>query len=148
MKYRLIDLAGFNPAEPRALGKWTKGGSVESVSKFQKSQAAKGQHGAGTMSVSTFQRLTKEKAALEAEAKHLRAEIARSKAGVHHGAAGKKAGPKGTKATAKKAAAATAAAGAGGKSTPTTLLGQVKALRVTVAKLRVEWAKIQQKRKK
>lgn len=140
-----IDLAGFNPAEPRAAGRWTTGGTQGAQAKNP-----------NRMSPAQFAALQRQKIALTAEAKHLRALIAASKIGVHRGVAGKHVGPKGTKVSkaAKVAAAKNAvstakgAAGGGGKTKPKTLVQQVAALKVEVAKLKVEWAKIQRRRKK
>lgn len=143
-----IDLAGFNPAEPRAAGRWTTGGA-----QGKKAQAKKG--------LSSHKALLKEKAALEAEAHHLRVEIARARVGIHHGAAGVHRGAKHTKAS--KAAPAKSShgvkggsggkgggsgsgSGSGGKGP--SLIQQIATLKSTVAKLRVEWAKIQKRQAK
>lgn len=128
-------MAGFNPAEPRAAGKWTTGG-------------AQGAQATGPkMSPKQFQALQNEKVALEAEAKRLRALIAQAKAGVHRGQAGAHKTAKGTKASASRTSKVAAAKGAVHHAKAPNLLQQVVALRKTVAKLRVEWAQIQRRKK-
>lgn len=122
------DLAGFNPAEPRAGGKWAAGGK------------------AGTA------KLVAERAQLRAEAAHLRAEIAKigthkGQAGVHRGQAGAHAGPKNagpTKAapgSAKGSKGSSAGGGAGGGD----LAAQVAHLKKVVAHLTTELAGLQER---
>jgi hypothetical protein len=139
-----IDLAGFNPAEPRtAGGTWgAQGGQAD------------GKKTGPKMSLKRFEMLTKEKAALTAEAKALRAELAKLHAanavGVHRGQAGKHSGPKGTKsskAAPSKAAPSKSTAGSSGTG-PLTLPQQVAHLRVEVEHLKREIVTAQQAKAK
>lgn len=136
-----VDLAGFNPSEPRSAGgTWTTGSG--------------GQSGKGKpkMSVKEFDRLEKEKAALLDQARVLRATLARLRAanhvGTHKGQAGKHSGPKGTKgskstgATKSTAKASTSKATAGHK--PLSLPQQVARLEKEVEQLKREVVTAQQ----
>lgn len=139
MSERTYDLAGFNPAQPRtAGGMWGSGGSA-TQQQTQKNKA-----------------LLKQRAALRAQVKHLRAVLDSlsphhsGKVGTHAGAAGKHAGPKGTKAKAAKkggskakAAAHGHAAGGGSGGGGPSLAAQVHALSSEVLALKRAIARAQ-----
>lgn len=133
MKYQLIDLAGFNPAEARAGGKWTAGGA-------QGKQPAKGAKSGASQKKANRARLLAERVQLTAEAKHLRSEINALTPGVHRGPKGTtsskaKASTKARKAT--KATVAKAAKGTATKKGGTSLAAQVANLQTEVAHLKV-----------
>lgn len=128
-----LDLAGFNPAEPRVAGKWSAQG---------------GQSGQGKdkMSLKRFEALEHAKDALTKEAAALRARLAQLRAanstGTHHGAAGAHKGTAGAHKSAptktKAAPAAKGSTGSTGGSKPKSLPAQVAALRVEVEHLKRE----------
>lgn len=129
------DLAGFNPAEPRAGGKWTSGGAQGSQAKSKGAKV----HAA----------LLAQKAHLTAEAAHLRAEIARARVGVHHGVAGRHNGPAGTKKPSTSGGKAKSVGSAGaGKSSHPSLQQQVIALQQEVSHLRNELITIEEQKAK
>lgn len=122
----VVDLAGFNPAEPRAAGRWVSAGGGSQ--KDQQSKQAR------------QQALLRKKFALQAEAKHLRALIAALHIGVHRGRAGVHRGQAGVhKGQAGKAGKAQAATKSGGKGPG--LAQQVSSLQKTVNNLKIEYAK-------
>lgn len=130
-----MDLAGFNPAEPRgAGGKWGSGGAK---AKEQTGRAA----------------LLAEKAHWTAVVAHLKAEIARAKVGVHHGAAGAHKGQPGAHkgaagSGATKSTGGAGKAGSGSQGGHQSLQQQVIALKQEAVKLKHELVTIEERQER